>query len=351
MRFLSGIAFGLPLLAVCSPAFAAQQRSDVAEEEIPMPEYVEAMPPPTLVLDLPVYEYPVPYFEIGQPQLPRAVRAMLDEAMQSEASDEVAAVVKFASKTQPYYRKEIKAMHRAYLDRRAAEAAARTAAQEREIREAGLLELWKGQIELGGFRSTGNTSNFGFTGGFKVTREGIDWQHTIMANVDYQETDSNVTREQYSASYQPRYTLNDGLFTYGRAQYEKDLIQGYRNRYSLSGGLGYRLIKKRDMTLSLEFGPALRQTDYIDQLSQTTWSSLTSLDFDWKLNGSLKLSQDASAYVGSDNNTFTSLSALEVAMAKDLKLKLSYSIEHETSPPVGTLQTDTVSRFALVYGF
>lgn len=316
-----------------------------------MPEYVEPLPPPTLHLSLPDYVYPDLFIDARPPQLPSAVRSILVEAMQSDSSDEVAAVVKFASKTQPYYRKEIKAMHRDYLDRRAREAAEKTASEERRIRRAGLLELWTGQIELGGFRNTGNTDNFGFTGALKLVRQGIDWQHTILANADYQETNSNVDREQFSASYQPRYTLNDGLFTYGRAQYEKDVIQGYRNRFSASGGLGYRLIDRRDMTLSIEAGPALRHTDYVDEPVQTDWSTLSSIDFDWTINPSLKLSENASAYVGSDNNTFTSLTALEAGMTKRLKLKLSYSIEHETSPPSGTLKTDTISRFALVYGF
>ena len=333
----------LPFLMLAVPAHAQEQPLPV----IVLPE----MPPPPLVLDLPAYPAFVPFIPVEKPRLAKQVRAMLDAAMQTDDSAAVAAVVKFAQATQPYDKDEIKDLHRAYLDRRAKELAAKTEAERERIRRSGPLELWKGQIELGAFRATGNTDNFGFTAALKLDRKGLEWEHIIQANADYQEDRGVVTREQYSASYQPRYTLNDGFFTYARTQYERDRIQGFEDRYTLSGGLGYRVLNGRTMTLSLEAGPAVRRINYVGEPNETTWSVLTSVDFDWKISPQLKLTQDATSYVGSDNNTFTSLTALESGLVKGLKAKLSYSIEHETSPPDGSLKTDTISRFSLVYGF
>ncbi|MFC0203391.1 DUF481 domain-containing protein [Novosphingobium soli] len=333
----------LPLLVFAAPAQAQE-----AMEDAP---FVAAEPPPPLVLDLPPYPEVVPFVPAGPPRLAREVRTMLEAAMKTDDTAAVAALVKFAVQTQPYDKDEIRDLHRAYLDRRARELAAKTEAELARIRASGVLDLWKGQVELGAFRSTGNTDNFGFTAAFKFDRKGIDWEHIVQARADYQEDRGTVTREQYSAGYQPRYTLNDGLFTYGRLQYERDRIQGFEERYSASGGLGYRVIERRNMTLSLEAGPALRRTNYVEEPNETTWSVLTSVDFDWTINPTIKLTQDASSYLGSDNNTFTSLTGLEAGMAKGLKAKLSYSIEHETSPPIGALKTDTISRFSLVYGF
>lgn len=302
-------------------------------------------------LVLPDYVYPPPFVPAEPPRLPGNVRAMIEAAMRTDDSAVVAAVVKTAIETQPYDKDEIRTMHRAFLDRQAKALADKTEAETRRIRSASVLELWQGQIELGAFRGTGNTNNFGFTGAVKLDRKGIDWQHTILANADYQKDSGSITREQYGASYQPRYTLNDALFTYGRVQYEKDRIQGFRDRYSLSGGLGYRLLEHSDLTLSVEAGPAVRRTRFVDEPSETTWSTLASLDFDWKISDTIKLTEDASSYLGSDNSTFTSLTGLEAGMARGLKARVSYSIEHETSPPEGTLKTDTISRFSLVYGF
>lgn len=336
----------LPLVLI---AFPVQAKTPVA---VPV---LEVMPSPAskepLRLVLPDYVYPPPFIPAGPPHLPGNVRAMIDAAIRTDDSAAVAAVVKAALETQPYDKDEIRSIHRAYLDRKAQELAAKTEADLQRIRNSGILDLWTGQIELGAFRGTGNTRNFGFTGAVKLNRKGIDWEHTVLASADYQKDTGVVTREQYGASYQPRYTLSDALFTYGRIQYEKDEIQGFRARYSMSGGLGYRVLQRSNLTLALEAGPAVRRTLYVDEPSETTWSTLTSLDFDWNVNKTMKLTQDASAYVGSDNSTFTSLTGIEAGMARGLKARLSYSIEHESSPPVGSVKTDTISRFSLVYGF
>lgn len=271
--------------------------------------------------------------------------------MKSDKEDDVAAVAKFAIKVQPWFKDEIRALQKADHDRRAREAQEAADEKKRAIMAAGLLQLWTGQIELGGFRNTGNTSNFGMTGALKLDRQGIKWQHTITATANYQETDGETTANKYLVAYQPRYTLHEGYFIYGRAQYERDPISGYDNRYSLSGGLGRRLIKTNRTTLSVEAGPALRRIDYTDDPTATEWSVLTSLDFSWKLNGAVRLTQVASAYISNDNSTFTSLTGMETSMTKRLKLRLSYNFEHETSPASGTLRTDTTSTFSLIYGF
>ncbi|MCJ2181719.1 DUF481 domain-containing protein [Novosphingobium sp. 1949] len=311
----------------------------------------DPIPPRPVAVLLPDYPSPVPFIKAEPPKLPETVRAMLAEAMASDKSDEMEAVAKFAMKTQPWFKDEIKAMQKQQKDRLAKEAADKQAAKEKRIRAAGILQLWTGEVDLGGYRNTGNTNNFGVTGSLKLVRTGIKWEHTITATANYQETDHEITTNKYLIGYQPRYTLHEGYFVYGRAQYEKDPISGYYNRYTASGGLGRRLIKNDRMTLSVEIGPALRQVDYVDDPNQTTWSVLTSTDFSWKVNDMMKVTETASAYVGTDNGTFTSLTALEASMTKKLKLKLSYSFEHETNPASDTLKTDTISALSLVYGF
>lgn len=339
------LAAAVPFLILGYPAWAQPPepiRPVVDEAPLPPLAIVPVLPPP------PVY---VPLVQAPPPSLPPAVKAMIEEAIRNDDQEALSALVKLAVKTQPYDEAEIRALQRDYQDRKAKALAEKTAAELRRIREAPVLDLWTGQIEAGAFRSTGNTRNFGFSSAVKLNRKGINWEHIVQAGVDYQEDAGDVTREQFSGSYQARYTLNDALFTYGKGLYERDKIQGFKNRYTLSSGLGYRVVKTDKMTLSVEAGPAIRQIDYVDDPSATNWSLATSLDWDWTISPTMKLSQDASSYIGSDNNTFTSMTALEAGMTKRLKLKLSYSFEHETSPPDGSLKTDTVSRFSLVYGF
>jgi putative salt-induced outer membrane protein len=351
------VSIGVPVLLTTVPAQAQAPFSSqfqpydfdaFREIEVLPVDPVEELP---LRLDLPDYVAPPPYIAVEAPHLPDDVKSMIEAASKTKDSAVVSAVVKAALSTQPYDKEEIRSMHQAFLDANAREIAEKANAERERIRRAALLELWTGKVELGAFRATGNTSNFGYTGAVKLDRKGLNWQHTVQLNADYQKDRGNVSREQYGASYQPRYTLNDGLFTYGRVQYEKDRIQGYLDRYSLSGGLGYRILKRENVSLLMEVGPALRRTRYVEGPQETSWSALTSIDFDWQILPTMKLTQDASSYIETGNSTFTSATGFEVGMARGLKTRLSYSIEHETSPPDGSLKTDTISRFSLVYGF
>jgi putative salt-induced outer membrane protein len=353
----SAVCFSVPALFIAVSAQAQEPLSVQFQpyhfETFPELELVPLFPVEELPvrLELPDYVAPPPYIAASPPRLPGNVKSMLEAAVKTKDSAVVGAVVKAALSTQPYDKDEIRAIHQAFLDANAQEIADKANAERERIRRAALLELWTGKVELGAFRATGNTSNFGYTGAVKLDRKGLNWQHTVQLNADYQKDRGVVSREQYGASYQPRYTLNDGLFTYGRVQYEKDRIQGFLDRYSLSGGLGYRVLKRDNVTLSLEVGPALRRTRYVTVPQETTWSGLTSIDFDWQVGPTIKLTQDASSYIETGNSTFTSATGLEAGMAKGLKARMSYSIEHETSPPDGSLRTDTISRFSLVYGF
>lgn len=339
---------GLPLLLIAFPAEA--QVVDPSPYDSIWRQF-EVPPPAPIALTLPAYQWPTPFVPSGPPQLPGNVRAMIEAAVRTGDSATVAAVTKMAMETQPYDKDEIRGMQKAFNEETARQLAAKANAETLRIRQSGILELWTGRVEAGAFRGTGNTDNFGFSTALNLDRKGIDWQHTIRLTADYQKDRDTVTREQYLASYQARYTLSDAIFTYGRTQWESNEIQGYHDRYSLSGGFGYRMLKRPNASLLMEIGPAVRRTRFVQDPSETTWSTLTSLDFDWQIAQSVKLTQDASAYLETNNSTFTSLTGLEAGVGKSLKARLSYSIEHETSPPTGALKTDTISRFSLVYGF
>ncbi|MEL6531237.1 MAG: DUF481 domain-containing protein, partial [Pseudomonadota bacterium] len=210
---------------------------------------------------------------------------------------------------------------------------------------------WTGQGELGAFRSTGNTSNTGITAGLTLERVGIDWRHKLTALADFQRTNGVTTREQFLGAYEVNYDVSDRLFLYGLAQYERDRFQGFSARYSGSGGIGYRVIDNENMQLSVKGGPAYRQTEFIDGGSDSSVAGLAALDFDWKIAENLKLTEDASAFIQSGNSTYISSTGLVAKLGGGLSASLSYTIEHDTDPPLGAVQTDTLSRITLIYDF
>ena len=225
------------------------------------------------------------------------------------------------------------------------------ARKEAELRSAGLFQNWRGKGEIGGSRSTGNSSDIGVSAGLTLERRGIDWRHKLSAQGDYQRSNGTTTTEQFRFAYEPSYTINDGLFAYGLSQYERDRFQGYAHRVSLSGGLGYRAIDKEGMHLSVKAGPAWRWTSLIPNGRESTFAGHSALDFDWRFAPTLKLTQQASAYFQSNNSSFNSTTGLEAKLNGNLAARVSYRVEYDTDPPLGAVKTDTLSRFTLIYDF
>ena len=293
--------------------------------------------------------------------LPAPVKAMIDAAIASGNKQDVLAVVKIAKATNPDDLAEIESLMADYN----AQLAEQAKAALRENQEAGLFENWKGQGELGGFRSTGNTSNLGVSGGIKLVKDAVKWRMNFQARANYERNKGKTTRDQVNATIEPNYKFGKSLYAYGLAQFERDRLQGYSARYTVSGGLGYELLKTKDIRLAIKAGPAIRITDFAEGDTKSSFAALIGIDFDWKISDHLKFSQEAGgtyasdaqgftsavAVVDSDNTTFTATSALDAKLIGSLSTRLSYTIEHETNPKIGRAKTDTLSRASLVYDF
>lgn len=285
-------------------------------------------------------------------QLPGPVRALLDEALLQKDDDAVEKVIGLAKKTNPDEAEALDAELAAYKKARAIEiAAAEEAAKQAQFANNGVFENWSGNGELGGFRSSGNVNNVGITAGLNLEKRSENWRHKLTALADFQRTNGETTKEQFLFAYEPNYTISDRLFAYGLAQYERDRFQGFSSRISASAGLGYQVIDEKKISLAVSAGPAFRQTSFIGGGTDSSVAGLASLDFDWQIAERIKLTQDGQAFIQSGNSTVRSITGLEAALSDALSARLSYTVEYESSPPVGAVSTDTLTRFTIIYGF
>ncbi|MBD2841198.1 DUF481 domain-containing protein [Erythrobacter rubeus] len=288
---------------------------------------------------------------VAYADIPDPVRAMIDAALASGDEAKVRTVIEVARETNPDDAAEFDAILAEYEAELSLAAAEEEAANEEAIRSAGLFENWSGEGELGAFRSTGNSSNTGVTAGLALTREGIDWRHKLSGRADFQRSNGVTTREQFVARYEPNYKISERLFAFALAQYERDRFQGFSARYSISGGLGYDLIAEESVTLSLKAGPAWRRTERIGGETENNLAGLAEADFDWQLAENIAFTQDASAFIQSGSSTYISETGLQAGISDAFQVRLSYAIEHDTDPPAGAVETDTLSRVTLIYGF
>ena len=286
---------------------------------------------------------------------------MVDAAIATGDKAKIATVITLAKQTNPDHQAELEAIHQAF-QAKAKEAAQLAAAQaEQRLREAGLFERWSGRGQIGAFQSSGKNNNVGVSAALSLKRQGIDWSHEMRITADYQRSNGVTSREQFLFAYEPRYQINDRLFSYGLVQAERDRFQGFSGRYSISGGLGLHLIENDSIDLTLQAGPAFRRTIYLEGENASNLAALATVDFKWRLNDRLTFTQNtnmvadaggrATVIIDSRNTSFTLVSGLEAKISDRLTTRLSHTLEYDSAPPADAVKLDQLTRFTLVYGF
>jgi putative salt-induced outer membrane protein len=299
------------------------------------------LPEPILFLDLPP----------PATELPKATRDLIEAAFDAGDDATVTALFKLARRTNPQASRQIDALEAEISARRAEKIA--LAARERADRlaAASFIDNWKGEIELGGSRSTGNTKSTSFYGALSLDREGLSWQHSIKARLDFQRSNKNTTADRSRIIYQPSYKVNDGMFVYGLGQYERDRFRGFSSRYTVSTGVGFTLISTPDVKFNIQGGPAGRHVARINEADRTTAAGRASLALRWKIAPTLSLNQDAAIYLEKGDTNGQSTTSLETRLLGKLKARFSYDVQYEDRKFTGREPLDTISRATLVYGF
>ena len=306
----------------------------------------------------------LPAFALAHPaaaSLPDPVRAMVDAALATGDESKVRTVIAIARTTNPDDTAELDAILATFSTRLAARKAEEAAAREAELRSAGVFENWAGKGEFGGFRTTGNSSNTGISAGLAVERKGVKWRHKLTGRMDYQRAGRVTTREQYLGRYEPNYNVSPDVYVYALAQGERDRFQGYDGRYAVSGGMGFKALKDKEVQLSLKAGPAFRHTTFTDGRDESRLAGLIGVDFGWNITDTLKLTQttnavaetggSALAIVDARNTTIDLLTGLNAKISGKLSARVSYSYQYDSNPPRGAVGTDTLTRMTLIYDF
>jgi putative salt-induced outer membrane protein len=276
--------------------------------------------------------------------IPETIRAMVDAAMEAGNETDVNTIVKYARAADPLSGDAVLAIVQKWKADRAEQ-------RTQVIRQASFLDLWSGKAEVGGYLTTGNSDTAGGTAVLDLDREGLRWRHKFHAQADYQSNQNVTTREHYLGSYEPNYKIDDRLYIYGVAQYESDRFLGYVNRYSTSVGAGYSVVKSAGTKLDLEFGPAYRFTNFNNDINRSSVAARGTASFSVRILSGLSIGQEASAYVQRYNSTLSGTTSLNAKLIGPLSAALSYSVQYESQPPVGSVSTDTTSRASLVYNF
>ena len=282
--------------------------------------------------------------------LPPAARDLLQQAIDNKVSPEsFAALEKVARATYPAGGAQIDALAAENAAKTAERKAADARAKADALAAATFLDNWKGEADLGGSYSSGNGNALSVYGAIKLNKEGLRWRHAITGRIDYAKSSGTLSTDKDTAAYQPQYKINDRLYAYGLGQFDRDQILGLRWRFTES--TGYTVLPGTSLHLDLEAGPALRETRYVGDGRVTRVAGRGSVNFLWKPNANIQLTEVSAVFFESDNANITSTTALDTKLFGPLKVRLSYNLTYEQDTPTVAKSFDTITTASIVYSF
>jgi putative salt-induced outer membrane protein len=213
------------------------------------------------------------------------------------------------------------------------------------------LRGWDGEIEFSANRSTGNTSQMGLGLGAAVTKEVERWKHEARTLIEFEENDSETTKQRFLVGYDINYTFNHRAYVFTNLLYEDDRFGGYDYRFSETVGLGYKIIDREALGFSIEAGPGARHTNEEIGGIQTEFVGLLGSKFFWHINDRSTLTHNYAMFIGSDRTTVDTTAALKLQINGALSARLSYNYRYDSNVPLDTKKTDTVTKAAIVYDF
>ncbi|MGJ8558630.1 MAG: DUF481 domain-containing protein [Litorimonas sp.] len=220
--------------------------------------------------------------------------------------------------------------------------------------QAQVADGWSGEASLTGSQTTGNTDTTDVGLGLKLAKDGDVWRHKFNASADYGRAGGTTNKQRFVLGYQIDRDITDRLYAYANADYFSDDFGAFEDGYFLGTGLGYEVIVPDPIGWKLEGGLGYRSQTPQDTLgvaadSTSEIAARLGSDFDWTLNDNVSLYNDSELiYSESDTNVWNEF-GLTATLTGRLAARASVRVDHHTDVPVGLENTDTITRFGLVY--
>ncbi|MEO1659079.1 MAG: DUF481 domain-containing protein [Pseudomonadota bacterium] len=227
---------------------------------------------------------------------------------------------------------------------------------------------WTGDIQFNVSSATGNTENTVLGGQVSLVRKSGRFTSNIDAGGNYARTttqnddgteNTETTQNNWFVQYRGEYQIGDRSFVFGRVRYEQDEFSGFDSRTNVTAGLGHTFIKTEKTELTVLTGPGFQYSelatpdpitdDFED--TQSSASFFFGQDFTTVLRENVTLEQGLDVTVAEDNTTLTNVISLNTNLTERISSRVSYQVKHETDPPDGRRNTDTLLTASLGFTF
>jgi putative salt-induced outer membrane protein YdiY len=219
------------------------------------------------------------------------------------------------------------------------------AAEIAALKEKGTVRLkkyWKGYGDLGYSSSTGNIDTSNTKLQMEVTRStAVD---KFRLNIFTQQADANGSKTVSKTYGEARMDvfMKNNMFYFMQGRLETDDIRNLDLRTAIGAGLGSKLVKRKDLILSLGVGYSFLREAFNSGASLSQGTLLVTLDTDWDINDRLSFEQRISANPDFSRNDLLvkSQSTLKSKLTDDLSFTLGYIYNYDKIPPTGANRRD-----------
>ena len=223
------------------------------------------------------------------------------------------------------------------------------------------LADWTGKGEAGLVVSSGNTETETANAKLALAREAGKWKNALGLAGLYASDEDGRTAQRWEALTQTDYNFSPRAFWFGAARYEDDEFSGFEYQATASTGLGRKFITSDTTKFIGTAGVGYKFFETRDVLDDTTGALITpgdtdsevvfrgTLDFEHKFTDTTSLIDKFIVESGADNTYVQNDLSLQVKMTDVLALAVGYSVRHNTDPPAGFEETDTLTTLNLVY--
>lgn len=219
---------------------------------------------------------------------------------------------------------------------------------------------WTGEGAISAAATTGNTETTDLGLSLKGARQMGDWRVKANAAADYGETNSSETRNRWGLGGQVDRDLTDRFYLFGGATYEQDQFSGYDSRFYVGPGAGYRVLTGERTKWALEAGPGYRRDEVqarvvsgvrLGSATEEGFGARAASRFSHKFNEAVGFTNDTDVIYGDLSTQIVNSAAITAKLTDALSARVSFDVRNESDPQPGREDTDTATRFSLVFGF
>jgi putative salt-induced outer membrane protein len=220
---------------------------------------------------------------------------------------------------------------------------------------------WTGKGEAGLVVASGNTNTETANAKLALSTDIGNWKHGIGGDVLYASDEEGKAANRYEVFGQSDWNFTEKNFLFAAARYEQDEFSGFEYQATASLGAGRRFIDNDVTKFVGTLGAGYKFLETRDAFDDETGVLIEegesdkevvfrgTLDFEHKFTETTSLLNKFIVESGAENTFAQNDLALQVKMTDVLALAVGYSVRHNTQPPAGFQETDTLTTINLVY--